>query len=402
MFIFDKIKGFAKEIKNDNSKRWKKIISSAPFWVIVISLIVIVGFGYHFSVLKNSCKDQYAAEYWSNSSETTQHGKISVFARGIRTNGEITPMMYQEQGASISLADIVSMRNSLQGIVDSFATGADSKVSGLNSDGTPRGWEDCYSTFLKAPLADMRNDSKPSDSVDVEIMAVGGNFKALHPMEYLSGGFLPEIPVDNRQIVINDVLAWRLYKSYDVTGETVTLWGQQFTVIGVVRVSDKGVISKTSVNEPRAYVYFSYLDELEASGYFSLESGDNGGSGLTGTSSKLAINCYEVILPESVKGVGYTDLISALPSYSGNNPQMYVVRNTGRFGILKIYDYMMPVGEMSRKLSDYAFPYWEDAAQLTTEFMFIDMCFILVGVIGLFIGIVMTSIKYSNKKEKNT
>ena len=401
MLIFDKLKVFIKGIKEDNSKAWKRIVSGAAFWVIVSSVLIGSYTCYNFYTLKNACKDQFAAEYWGSSNEEKDYGKVSVFARGIRVNGEFTPAHYQEAGSSLSLADITSMRNTLQGVVDSFATGADSKNKGLNSDGTPRGWEDCYSTFLKASICEKKVDGTTTDPVDIEVVAVGGNFSACHPMEYLSGGFLPELVIDNNQIVINDVLAWRLYRSYDVLGENLMMWGETFTIIGVVRVKDDGVVNKSDVNDARAYCYFSVVDKLDATGYFN-QSGNDEGSGLAGTSSKLAVNCYEVILPESVRGVAYTDVLAALPSYSGNDPKMYVVRNTGRFGLLKIYDLMMPIGEESKKLAEYEFPFWEDAAQITTQFMFIDMCIILVCAIGLFAGIIMASLKYYSNKQKNT
>jgi hypothetical protein len=78
----------------------------------------------------------------------------------------------------------------------------------------------------------------------------------------MSGGFLPEIAVDNRQIVLNDVLAWKFYKSYDVIGEKVSLWGEEFTIIGVVAEPSDRIARDAGVEQPRAYVYFTAMEEL--------------------------------------------------------------------------------------------------------------------------------------------
>lgn len=400
MYLLDKLKELIKGILEDNSRNWKRVVSAAAFWVILCSILLGGYFAVRFNSLKNACKDQFAAEYWGSNNVDKNFGQVAVFAKGIRTNGDFTPLKYQDEDKSLSLASVVSIRNSLQGVVDSFATGAEAKNSGLKNDGTPRGWEDCYSTFLKAPIAEINENGTYSDSIDIEVVAVGGNYTAFHPMKYLSGGFLPETAVDTKQLVINDVLAWRLYKSYDVLGETLTMWGQTFTVIGVVHVNDSGVVGKSDVNEARAYCYFSTLAEIDSNGYFNMSDG-SGDGGLTGTSTNLAINCYEVILPETVKGVAYTDVIAALPNYSGNDPQMYVVRTTGRFDILKLYDFMMPIGEQSRKLQEYELPYWENAAQITIEYMFIDMCVVFIAIIALIVGIMMASLKYYSNKQKN-
>ncbi len=398
MFIFDRIKSYIKSAKEDQNKRWKKLVFAAPFWIIFVSLVLIAVFCIRGYFLCKACNDQYASQYWINGDEDKLFGQVSVYAQGMRTQGPESPLLNLGRDYSLSVADISAMRFSLQGVVDSFAKG---KVTGLDRDGSPRGWEDCYSTFLNGTVGIYDEEGTSlSATTDAEVVAVSGNFSAFHPMEYLSGGFLPEKPIDKKQIVINDVLAWKLFRSYDVLGRQLELFGEKFTVIGVVRVPDNKINSKAKADIPRVFIYFIELDELDRSNYFN---SDSYSIYLEYTDSKLAVNCYEVLLPESLAGVATSDVLSALPVYNANDPQFLVVRNSGRFSPYEIYDYMIPLGENTRKNAIFNFPYWEKAAVITTETVFVDGCFVLAGIVLLIIGIIMMSLKRNkNKNESQT
>lgn len=399
MFVLDKIKNYINETKQNNKKRWKNIVLAAPFWVIIVSLVLIISFIVRLNILYNSCQDQFAAEHWSNGNSDRSYGQVTVFGRGLRVKGDKAPAIYIDKKQSLSLADVNTMRSNLQGVVDSFAQGANSKQSGLNTDGSPRGWVDAYSSTLMADISAKRDESTFDSSVECEVVAVGGDYKVFHPMQYMDGGFLPTTAVDSNQIVINDVLAWYLYKSYDVLGEQLIMFGDVFTVSGVVRIADNGVVSKTNINNPRVYIYFSTLDKYNAADWFGTYSE---GSAPMGTTSNLSVLSYEVMLPESVSGVATTDLIGALEEYSATDPQLRIVRNTGRFSFLRLYDYMIPIGDSSRVDSKYDLPFWESAALITCEYMFIDWCLIFIGIVGLLIGILMISLKVAKLKQKNT
>ena len=78
----------------------------------------------------------------------------------------------------------------------------------------------------------------------------------------MSGGFLPEDPVDTFQIVINDVLAWKFFRSYDVTGHMVEIDGKLFTIIGVVEEKNTKVAELAGEQDSRAFIYFGALGAL--------------------------------------------------------------------------------------------------------------------------------------------
>lgn len=377
--------------KENARKKLLRFIFAVPFWLILAAVILIVFGTCRAIFLIDTRPDQHVAEIWQSSSDTSfRH--MSVFAGGIRAHGDKSPLTYMEGGKSIHLADIALMRSTLQASSD---TGSASSTRKINSSDTRlRGWEDCYSSTVMATLnaIEVKDGLEvTAGTTDAQLVAVGGNYRAFHPFRYLSGGFLPETPVDTNQIVINDVLAWKFYHSYDVIGNRIIINDQMFTIIGVVEEKNTKVAELAGEQENRAFVYFGTLGSIYA-------NSDTEGAGESKVPADYAIQCYEAILPELVKGVGVSDFKNAMPSYSLTNPQLYVVNNTGRFGVTRILDTVFPLGETDRDRMGYEFPYWEKAAQLTEQRLFYDYFIIAAGIILLFIGIIMILMKIRARK----
>jgi len=68
--------------------------------------------------------------------------------------------------------------------------------------------------------------------------------------------------------------------------------------------------------------------------------------------------------------------------------------NTGRFNLIETWKYMWPIGKTSARLSVYEFPYWEKAAQLTTQHLFADEVSVIAGFVLLVSGGLMTYMRY--------
>ena len=377
------VKQYFQDTGNSYKRGFKRLVFAAPFWVILISVVLIfVGF-IRIGILKYNRADQNMAEYWEQGSNVT-YRELSVYARGSRNAGETSPLMYINQDISLKKSDVNLIRTDLQTVVDSGLKNR--KENGLDKEGRPVGWEDCYSSTIVANVAIFDEEKNTSSNInaDTTLVAVGGNYKAFYPFVYMSGGFLPETCTDQNQIVLNDVLAWRFFKSNDVVGHKVVIWDQVFTVVGVVSEPDSKLDQSVGSNAPRAYIYFSAMEK-----YTSEPSSGEEGFELDIT-SECAIQCYQAILPEIVKGVAENDFKSAIPNYNGNNPQLYVVSNTGRYNVLRVWDDMVPLGETAGIMSNYELPYIEKAAWLTTQHIFVCMVMIVLGFVLFFIGIIMT------------
>ena len=169
--------------------------------------------------------------------------------------------------------------------------------------------------------------------------------------------------------------------------------GQMFTVIGVVEERTTKVAELAGEQETRAFIYFGALGSI----YSTASNNSDDGEGAISAPADFAIQCYEAILPELVKGVGVTDFKNAMPNYSLSNPQLYVSNNTGRFGVTRVFDTVFPLGETDRERLGYEFPYWERAAQLTEDRLFYDYAITGLGIILLLIGFSMIGLKLRAK-----
>ena len=394
MRFIDKTKELWNLEKGNAKRNLLKLILAVPFWLIVIALF-LMAFGIARAVyLTDTRPDQQIAEAWQSNSDTSfRH--MAVFAGGIRAQGDTSPMTYQEGGKSIHLADITLMRQALQSTADTGSAAGNKNIQ-YTEGKQLRGWEDCYSSTVMSTVEALDVvdglEVKTGKS-DAQLVAVGGNYKAFHPFRYLSGGFLPETPVDTNQIVLNDVLAWKFYHSYDVVGNRVMINEQMFTIIGVVEERTTKVAELAGEQEPRAFIYFGALGSICS----TTDNTSDDGEGTFSAPADFAIQCYEALLPELVKGVGVTDFKNALPNYSLSNPQLYVSNNTGRFGVTRVFDTVFPLGETDRERLGYEFPYWERAAQLTEDRLFYDYTITGLGIILLLIGFSMIGLKFRAK-----
>ena len=391
MGIIRWIKDYFKETGDLNKKRFKKLVLSAHFWVILIALGLIIFGISRAAFLTYQRTDRNIAAVWQQGG-TMGYRHVSVFA-----GGDTSPIQYKDADSSLKRSDIILIRKALQNTVDS---GNPAKRKNEDPNGRPVGWEDCFSTTLKGYISRPAQNGSNSVPVgtDAELIATEGNFKVFHPFKYLSGGYLPETQVDANQVVINDVLAWKFFNSYDVVGYKVEMFGEQFTICGVVSEPSDSLARTCGTYEPRAYMYFQKLEKI-----YSLQSSPEE-EGVLGN-YEVAIQVYEALLPEAVTGVAKSDITNALPSYKASDPKMYIVSNTGRYNILSVWDFCVPLGEMGEKLSAYEFPYWEKTAQLTMQHLFADAVVIASGTVLLGVGIIMAILRYRknipDKKKTN-
>lgn len=386
--MIDTIKDRRERKRGTGKRKFLRIVLSVPFWLVLVSVVAIIASSIHAAVIVDARKDRSMSDIWQQGGENSfRH--VSVFATGSRSYGEYSPLLYVDQETSLNVADVSQMRTTLQDLNDSAHPSG--KTNGLK-DGLPNGWEDCYSSYLTADVSytyDSDSGSRNMNSTAC-ITAVGGNFTAFHPFEYLSGGFLPEICVDSNQIVLNDVLAWNLFRSYDVVGNVVNLLGEEFTVIGVVGHNDSSIDKTTGGDSSMAYIYFSKLGNIYASGYF--------GTGEDLSSTDVAIGCYEAMLSETVEGVGKTDIITAIPNYSATNTNYYVISNTDRLSIKEVWDFIFPLGQTEQDTASLELPYWEKATELTMTRLFYDGAIICFATIVLIAGVVAFILSFHAKK----
>ena len=62
-----------------------------------------------------------------------------------------------------------------------------------------------------------------------------------------------------------------------------------------------------------------------------------------------------------------------------------------------VYDENMPIGESAKKYADFDFPYWEKAARLSTERLFIEGGIFIFGAFLFIVGVAIAVLRFSKK-----
>lgn len=165
---------------------------------------------------------------------------------------------------------------------------------------------------------------------NISAIGTGGNFFFFHPYRLLYGSCI-DIPAGNG-VVLNAGSAWKLFGAINVVGMPVTINGAAYVVTGIVDLeADKSSRAALGGTDCIAFVPYSAI-----------------GTGIT---------CYEVVLPEPVKGYGKA-LIDGL--YPGDTVKSV---NTSRFSASIIWDAILDLPAYNMITSSIQYPYWENAAR---------------------------------------
>lgn len=173
----------------------------------------------------------------------------------------------------------------------------------------------------------------------VELCGVGGDFFLFHPLELISGGYISEGDIMQDRAVLDENAAWRLFGASNIAGRTVTVEDRDFFVAGVVKCESDRYTERADSGGARIYMSFSALSEMH---------------------SGLSAECYEAVLPNPVKGFAMQMLTELFPVQGGET-----VENSGRYGLLQLYDVLKGFSERTMRKNSIELPYWENAARLS-------------------------------------
>lgn len=162
----------------------------------------------------------------------------------------------------------------------------------------------------------------------IPAIGMGGDFFLFHPYPLLHGS-LTEIPAGNG-IIVNDGAAWLLFGAVDAVDQPVLIGGNAYKVVGVVRLEDDRA-SQAALGREESMVFVPYSAM---------------GTGMT---------CYEVVLPEPVKGYGEA-LFAGLRVGD-------TVSNSTRFSASAIWEAIRSLPGYNMDPFSAPVPYWENAAR---------------------------------------
>lgn len=195
----------------------------------------------------------------------------------------------------------------------------------------------------------------------VTAFGVGGDFFYFHPLALHSGAYIAERDLMDDLVVLDEVLAWRLFGGTELAGLTVYINGAPFVVSGVVSMEDDFASRAARKDEGCLFMSFSAMKKLN---------------------EEAAIDCYEIVLPDPITGYGRSVVGETFSDGA-------VVENTGRYSPRRLVEVAKDFGHRSMRADGVIYPYWENARRLTEDYaallLFLTVLFAVVPALSVLV-----------------
>ncbi len=231
-------------------------------------------------------------------------------------------------------------------------------AASLKAQEHARLWYDAYS--IEAGTAEITGKRK--NPAQAAVTAVGGDFFRLHAMKFVNGSSFADNDLMHDRVVIDTLLAWQLFGSSNVTGMEISIDGKNCLIAGVIRPETDYASEIAYGEKPRIYISYDFYQN-------HFPNADSGN-----------ISCYEIVLPNPVRGFARKILMECL----GSENEFLFMQNTGRYTLPGRWETLQGL----RKLlisENISCPYWENAARIvsfdTAVLLLAEICFLIWPVI---------------------
>lgn len=282
--------------------------------VNVGSLLFFLIMTIFFVRLKGSLPDQQVASRWS---DDEPYSLVSV---------------YSESSSPMTLNDIFTARVNIEKKLVENSIAAKKENA--------RVWTDAFSSAQELITADAGVSTS-----EANLIVTGGDFSMFHPMDFICGSFYSEDAIMRDNVVIDEILAWRLYGSSNIVGKPVLIKGKYYFVSGVFRRSEDKNMERVYGDKPRIFMSYSGYDII---------SPDKAADFI----------CYEACLPNAVSGFGKNILTEAMGLEENTDR---VMENSTRYSFKKRFGIIRDFGMRSVVDSPVYYQYWENAARITDD-----------------------------------
>ena len=287
----------------------KKIGRRKKIWfaVCAVLLLAAIGCGVALRVISGRLFSQQEAERWQGESEQA-YSQISCFL----------PL-----NSDVDLSGIYAFR---------YAVLNELTAAGFEWNEGSFPFIDAWSCEGKLSI---RGEKAASDA---PVTAVGGQFFAFHPLRLLDGAYITENDFSIDRVLLDEALAWELFGGTSLTGMSVQINGVDFVVGGVVERETDSASRRASSDEKGFFMSYDAWTAL---------------------SGKKGIGCYEVVLPEKVKGYAAQLVGDKFPLGEGES-----LVNTGRFDLERLLVLARDLPRRAAHGGEVIYPYWENAARI--------------------------------------
>lgn len=291
-------------------KRKHIYLIAANVGSLLFSLIMAI----FFVRLKGSLPDQQVASWWS---AEEPYSLVSV---------------YSASSDPMTVNDIFTARVNIEKKLVENSIAAEKENA--------RVWADAFSSAQELITVDAGTSTS-----EANLIVTGGDFALFHPMDFIFGSFYTEDMVMQDNVVIDEVLAWRLYGSSNIVGKPVLINGKYYFVSGVFRQSENKNIEKVYGDKPRIFMSYRGYDIMSPN-------------------RAADFICYEACLPNAVSGFGKSILTEAMGLEENTDR---VMENSTRYSLKNRFGIIRNFGMRSVVDSPVYYQYWENAARITDD-----------------------------------
>ncbi len=360
-------KFFGKIIDRFKHLRLKQII----YFAFIIVLLLIIGvINIYRNHVTEKLYDQQEGQRWSSK---VRCGQVSMFF---------------SESYAVNADKIAEFEYNInKGLI---ADGYQESGASLTEGGAV--WNDCYSAMGSITV------TRDKRSVDAVAVGVGGDFFQFHPMKLLSGNYFSGDDLMKDNVILDEELAWQLFGSNDIVGQTITLEGIPHFIAGVVERDNGKYVKSAGLNFPTIYLSYQSLaaygtidaSVLATNGSLGsvtekkaseVEDATKASESASDTDSK-GIICMEVVMPNPVENYAKNFLIEKLGI---NTNVVDVIDNTNRFENKNLLNVMKNFHIRGMQLKPVIYPYWENNARAHENILAIFMMVQLVCAIVVFI-----------------
>lgn len=193
-----------------------------------------------------------------------------------------------------------------------------------------------------------------TDDLDCEAIFIGGTYFDFHNKVFLSGNKLLDDALSKDQVVISEMLSFRLFGSNDCIGRVLWIDNNAFVISGVMK-DEKGFINKQA-GEKREKIYLSY--EM-----------------MQKTGCDRSVTSYEIILPQPIRGFARKTVEEAfgIDVYNKNadliEKEIVIKIESDRFQPLNLVREAFHLNDRTVKKIPLQFPDWENEKIIVENYL---------------------------------
>jgi hypothetical protein len=205
-------------------------------------------------------------------------------------------------------------------------------------------------------------------SASVKVHGVGGDFFLFHPLYLRDGSYLSPDDLMKDRVVLDEELAWRLFGSVRVAGLGVTINNKPHLIAGVISREDDFASRRAYTGGAGMFMSYESLRDL--------------------TGGETRISCYEIAMPDPITGFALKTITDAFPDNSA-----HIIENSARYSLLNTFNTIGSFGERSMRTDRMVYPYWENAARYTEDWLALLLVLMLVFIVCPIVSGVIYGVK---------